>query len=520
MRHRRVACAATLAGFLTALTVAASAQAANGTWERTWGKNVSASGGAGFLEVCVVSADCQAGGNGTAFGGELNFPRAIAADAAGNVYVADTNNNRIQKFDSAGNFLLAWGKNVSIGGGSGFLEVCTVAIDCKAGEETTKQGGELDHPAGIATDPAGNVYVADTGNERLQRFDGNGNFQRAWGADVSISSMTNEHEICTVATDCKVGVADSEGGEFSSPEGLAADNTAVYVADESNDRVQRFTPNGAFVLTWGDNVTTGAPFSFEVCSVAADCRFGDTGPPQLGGDLDDPAAVAIDPSGRVLVADSSHDRMQRYDSAGNWQVVFGRDVVSAGPGNTGTEFEICSAAAGDTCKIGSTTTAFGGNFDFPTGVATDATGAIYVADSQNTRVQKLGAGLNFISAWGKDVSVSGGTGNYEVCTVATDCQAGPFPPATHFGGEFHDPGAIASTAGGTVYELDALDHRVQRFADPVAAPVIPPAAVTPVTPVTTATETGQRAAALKKCKKKKKKQARKKCNKKAKKLPV
>ena len=72
-------------------------------------------------------------------------PYGITADQAGNIYVVDTNNNRIQKFDSDGNFINTWGN-------SGYAK------------------GQFNRPFGIAADQAGNIYVADTNNNRIQKF--------------------------------------------------------------------------------------------------------------------------------------------------------------------------------------------------------------------------------------------------------------------------------------------------------------------------------------------------------------
>ena len=77
--------------------------------------------------------------------GEFDLPRGVATDAASNVYVADTTNNRIQKFDSSGTFLAKWGSPGSV-------------------------AGQFDFPQGVATDATGHVYVADTGNDRIQKF--------------------------------------------------------------------------------------------------------------------------------------------------------------------------------------------------------------------------------------------------------------------------------------------------------------------------------------------------------------
>jgi len=78
--------------------------------------------------------------------GELTSPAGVATDASGNVYVVDSGNSRIQKFDASGNFLTTWG---SSGGG---------------------MAGLFQNPKGVATDGSGNVYVADTGNDRIQKF--------------------------------------------------------------------------------------------------------------------------------------------------------------------------------------------------------------------------------------------------------------------------------------------------------------------------------------------------------------
>ena len=83
--------------------------------------------------------------------GEFNSPRGIAVDSYGNIYVADSTNERIQKFDSSGAFLDKWG---SYGSGD----------------------GQFDHVKGVAVDSSGNVYGPDTHNHRIQKFDQNGNF--------------------------------------------------------------------------------------------------------------------------------------------------------------------------------------------------------------------------------------------------------------------------------------------------------------------------------------------------------
>src|SRR6266542_2906893 len=364
----RTGALALLACGVVCFAVTASAQAASGTWNRAWGKDVIATGhpgdtGTGF-EICTVAADCQTGSVG-GLGGELNGPNGVATDAAGNLYVADTANQRIQKLDSSGGFLRAWGKDVASAGpgntGTGF-EVCVAANGdtCKAGS-TGGLGGELNAPDGLAVDAAGNVYVADNVNQRIQKFDSSGNFLRAWGKDVITSGHPGDtgtgFEICTVAADCKAGSSGGLGGELSFTNGLATDAAGnVYVADLFNLRIQEFNSSGSFLRTWGKNVASAGPGNtgtgFEVC-VAANgdtCQTGVTG--GLGGEFNFPGRVATDGAGNVYVTDFNNERIQKFGSSGGFLRAWGKDVASAGPGDTGTGFEVCVAANGDTCKAG------------------------------------------------------------------------------------------------------------------------------------------------------------------------
>ena len=185
--------------------------------------------------ICTVAADCQAGWGGD-LGGEIS-PEGVGTDAAGNVYVAD-GNTRIQKFDSSGNWLRAWGKGVSGGkGGAKAFGICTVAASCKAGS-TGGNGGELSGPRAVATDAAGHVYVDEADNNRISVFDSSGNWLRAWGKGVNGGKAFG---ICTVANHCRTGSIGARGGEMFSPRAVAVDSAgSVYVADHANERIQKF----------------------------------------------------------------------------------------------------------------------------------------------------------------------------------------------------------------------------------------------------------------------------------------
>jgi sugar lactone lactonase YvrE len=126
--------------------------------------------------------------------GQFREPNAVATDAAGSVYVADSGNHRIQKFTSTGAFVTKWG---SSGAGN----------------------GAFNFPLGVATDSAGGVYVGDSGNDRVQKFTSAGSFVTSWGG------------------------SGPSAGQFSGPCGIATDALgSVYVADRSNHRIQKFKP--------------------------------------------------------------------------------------------------------------------------------------------------------------------------------------------------------------------------------------------------------------------------------------
>jgi hypothetical protein len=126
--------------------------------------------------------------------------------------------------------------------------------------------GELSSPQAVAVDgsagpAAGDVYVADTGNDRVDQFDSSGNFIRAWGWGVADGK--EEFETCSTVTTCRKGIqpaepAHSQPGQFDVPQYIAVDSSAgpsegdVYVADDGTGFVQKFTSSGELVALWGN----------------------------------------------------------------------------------------------------------------------------------------------------------------------------------------------------------------------------------------------------------------------------
>ncbi len=448
-----------------AMTVAAPAQAANGTWERLWGSDVIAGAPTG-PETCTVAANCKLGSGSGTLGGEFNDPAGAAVDASGNLWVADSDENRIQVFDSNGNFIRAWGMDVDQAGGAGF-EICTAASQCQAGAVTTGVGGELDRPTAVGFDSAGNVYVLEVDGSRISKFNSALTFQLAWGSDVH-TDVTTGPQICASAASCKTGAStgSSAGGtfSFSGQPGLAVDPSTdrVFVSDSGRDRIQVFDSTGGFVAAWGKDVETPAGGGTEICTNQANCKNGVSG--GLGGEFDTPQGLAIR-SGVISVADRDNERIHQLSTAGTFQRAWGKDVIPGAPAVA----EVCIAAAN--CKAGLEGEApgggfLGGEFDDPEGVAVDSAGNVYATDTDAQRVQRFDGSGNFVATWGQDVDSGGGTG-FEICTVAANCKIGLFGSGVNAtGGQFLQPAGLALNAAGDLFVADTQAHRVQKFADP------------------------------------------------------
>jgi hypothetical protein len=188
--------------------------------------------------------------------------------------------------------------------------------------EPGEGAGQIGYVEGLAVDHAtGDVYVDDAANRRIDEFDENGKFVRAWGWGVDKSEPEQKLQECTTATGCQRGEAGGGAGELNDPAGIAVDGEvggeAVYVLESGlygNDRVQEFAPSGTFVTMWGGKVNKNGG---NVCAVAeaSECQAGSGGSgngefSEVGFD----GAITVGPTGLVYVGD--YRRVQWFSPAG------------------------------------------------------------------------------------------------------------------------------------------------------------------------------------------------------------
>ena len=261
--------------------------------------------------------------------GQFTLPRGIVPDGSGSFIVADTGNHRIQKIDSTGKVVVAWGTE---GTGDGqFKEPMGVAVDREGnvfvadtwnhrvqkfdanGRFLTKwlgQNGGFWGPRAVVVDRDGSVIVADTGNKRLQKFDGNGKFLAQFGQAGAGPAQLNE------------------------PIGLAIDPQGnVFVADTVNRRVQKLDPAGKYLAEFPVQGWQSGPRTEPY--------------------------IAVDPQGYLFVTDPPNNRIVKMNPSGEVLAVTGTAGKAAG------------------------------QFDLPLGIAVDGTNLV-VVDSGNGRVATIG----------------------------------------------------------------------------------------------------------------------------------
>jgi sugar lactone lactonase YvrE len=352
--------------------------------------NATATGALGIQvpgEITTVAGDDQwlyQGDGYAATSSSIFLPAGIAVDAAGNMYIADSSNNRIR-----------------------YVAKKTGLMSTLAGDGTPSFSGDglaatkatVNNPAGLALDGAGNLYFADTGNDVIRRVDA------VTGIITTVAGMggdqgySGDNGAATAAT-------------LSLPEGIAFDaQQNLYIADTGNNVIRRVDAVTGMITTFAGNGGAG---------------YNGDNIPAISASFHSPWSVSVGPDGGLYIADMQNNRIRKVSTAGIVTTVAGNGVLSfSGDGGPPT-------AAG---------------LNEPASALLDPAGDIYIADSGNNRIREVSV------ATGEIDTIAGTDGEQ---FVGDD---GPAIKANLYG-----PGAMFFDQTGDLFLTDMFHNRVREVA--------------------------------------------------------
>jgi sugar lactone lactonase YvrE len=363
------------------------------------------------------------GNGGLATNAELNFPSAVALDASGNLFIADAYNNVIRKVttngiitavvaglntpgdvavDASGNLFIAdtYDQRILKWSTNG-LETTVAGIDSQtgySGDSGPATNAKLWNPSGVAVDGSGNLFIVDAFNYRIREVSTNGVITTLAGNGVGAGGAGSYSGDGGAATNAGmnevVGVALDAGGN-------------LFVCDFNNNRIREVSTNGVITTVAGNGIK----------------GYSGDGGAATNASLNNPNDVAIDGSGNLFIADWGNQRIRKVNTNG---------TITLFAGN---------GANGYTGNGGPATNA---SLSYPVGVATDASGNLFIADAGNAVIRKVNTNGIITTFAGN------GTAGY----------SGDGGPATS--AELNVGAGVAVDASGNLFIADVYNNRVRK----------------------------------------------------------
>ncbi len=329
-----------------------------------------------------------AGDNGPATSAEISDPAGMAFDSAGNLYFAEYGGEHVRRVSASGTITTVAGNGIQ-----GYN-----------GDNIPALSAEFFSPLGVAVDAAGNLYIADYGNERIRKVDTSGNITTVAGTGTYGYNGDN---------------IPATSAQLAGPAGVTFDSAGnLYIAEWCNNRIRKVDATGTITTVAGNGQSGGYA-----------CTGGYNGDnmPATSAQLNSPVSVAFDNAGNLYIADLNNFRVRKVDTSGNITTV-------AGGGTYGYEED----------NIPATTAAI-----VPWSVATDNSGNLYIADN--------GARVRMVNTGGFINTVAGGGGG---CGEETDF-AGDGCQATN--AWFNGADDVALDNFGNLYIADQANQLVRKL---------------------------------------------------------
>ena len=322
------------------------------------------------------------GDGGAATSAQLDWPWGVAVDASGNIYIADEVNNRIRKVDATTGII----STVAGNGTWGY-----------SGDGGAATSAKMNGPTGVAVNAAGSLFIVDHGSSIIRKVDA------TTGIITTVAGDTNGYFWGD-------GIA-ATSSKLDSPYGVAIDATGnIYIADEGNNRIRKVTAATGIISTVAGNGTQG---------------YSGDGDAATSAEMNRPGGVTLDAAGNLYIADIGNNRIRKVDAASG--------IITTVAGN-GTQGYSGDGDAATSAQL-----------NWPSGVAVDTTGNIYIADNANKRIRKVDAATAVINT-------VAGNGTYGY--------SGDGGPATL--AQLNFPYGIAVNAAGDLYIADRQNNRIRK----------------------------------------------------------
>ncbi len=338
--------------------------------------------------------------NGPALSTPLGNPTGLAVDTQGNIYIADAGNGVVRVVDTAGNMKTVAGNHLPCGGGN-----------CGDGGAATL--ARLNDPQGVAVDAGLNVYIADTGDNRVRcvlgQVGGCGDVQHKYAVGTIINFAGSTVACASPTSSCGDGHS-AKSANLDSPMGIVLDGSGnLYIADTFDNRIRVVNSKGIISTIAGNGTMCSPP--------SATCGDGGSA---TQANLALPRAVAVDKLGQVYIADTRDNRV-RIVSSGNINTLAGTGWFGfAGDGGSPLSAELAA----------------------PNGVWVDSSGNVLISDTLNQRVRQVTPGTTPVI----NTLVGGGNG-------------GDNGPAT--AARLANPSTVAVDSSNNYYIADTANNRIR-----------------------------------------------------------